>query len=81
LALAKRMDLEVASLVMVGDGPQDVECARRAGCRIVGVVSTYSPKERISAAKPDVLIDSLSELHEIIRRWCDATTRLSAIRR
>ncbi len=80
LALAKKMSLEVSSLVMVGDGPQDVECARRAGCRVIGVVSGYNPRERISNAQPDVVIEGLSELPDIVRRWCDATTRLTAFR-
>ena len=80
LALAKRLGLEVASLVMVGDGPQDVECARRAGCRVVGVVSTYSGRERVQATQPDVAIDTLAELPDIVRRWCDSTTRLTALR-
>jgi phosphoglycolate phosphatase len=80
LLLAKRLCVEPSSLVMVGDGLQDVEAARRAGCRVIGVVSTYTTRERIASAKPDVAIDSLVELPEIIRRWCDATARLAAIR-
>ncbi|MBK6519264.1 MAG: HAD hydrolase-like protein [Polyangiaceae bacterium] len=80
IALAKRLGLELGALVMVGDGPQDVECARRAGCRVVGVVSTYSARDRVVSAQPDVVIESLSELPEIVRRWCDSTTRLQAIR-
>lgn len=80
LTLAKKLGLDIASLVMVGDGTQDIECARRAGCRVIGVVSPYSPRERIAAAQPDVIIDQLGELPEIVRRWCDATTRLSALR-
>lgn len=80
IALAKKLGLEVGALVMVGDGPQDVECARRAGCRVVGVVSTYSGRERVTSSQPDVVIESLSELPEIVRRWCDSTTRLQAVR-
>lgn len=80
LALAKKLEVEPASLVMVGDGPQDVECARRAGCRVIGVVSAYSPRDRMVAAKPDIVLQGLSELPDIIRRWCDATARLSAVR-
>jgi len=80
LALAKQMGVEAAGLVVVGDGPQDVESARRAGCRVVGVVSGFLPKDRLIATKPDVIIEGLDELPGIIRRWCDATARLSVIR-
>jgi len=81
LALAKQLNVEPTSLVMVGDGPQDVECARRTGCRVIGVLSAYSPRDRISAAQPDVVLDSLVDLPDVIRRWCDATAQLTAIRR
>lgn len=80
LALAKKLGVEPHGLVMVGDGPQDVECARRAGCRVVGVVSPYSPRERISSAQPDVVINGLVELPDILQRWCNATSRLRVVR-
>lgn len=80
LALAKKLGVASGSMVMVGDGPQDVEAGRRAGCRVVAVSSGFTARERLLACKPDVLIDSLSELPHVIRRWCDATARLSAIR-
>ncbi|NUP14381.1 MAG: HAD hydrolase-like protein [Polyangiaceae bacterium] len=80
LALSKKLGQDITGLVMVGDGPQDIECARRAGCRVVGVVSTYSARDRVALAQPDVVIETLTELPEILRRWGDATTRLQAIR-
>jgi phosphoglycolate phosphatase len=80
LSLAKKLGVPVESLIMVGDGAQDVECARRAGCRVIGVVSSYSPHDRIVAAQPDVVIEGLVELPDIVRRWCAATSRLAAYR-
>ena len=79
LALAKKLDVEPSNLVMVGDGPQDVESARRAGCRVVGIASGYTPREKIVAAKPDIVLESLAELSEVLRRWRDATARVSAL--
>lgn len=80
LALAKKLGVPSESLVMVGDGPQDVEAARRADCRVIGVATGFTSRERLVACKPDVVIDSLHELPHVVRRWCDATARLSAIR-
>ncbi|HTJ84279.1 MAG TPA: HAD hydrolase-like protein [Polyangiaceae bacterium] len=80
LTLAKKLGCEPSNLVMVGDGPQDVECARRVGCRVIGIASGYSPRERVVAAKPDVVLDGLAELPDVVRRWCDATARITAIR-
>ncbi len=80
LSLAKQMDVDPLGLVIVGDGPQDVESARKVGCRVVGVLSGFTPKERLLATRPDVVVERLDELPGIIRRWCDATARLSVIR-
>ena len=80
LTLAKQMGVDPAGLVMVGDGPQDVESARRANCRVIGVVSGFLPKERLIASRPDVIVERLDEIPGIVRRWCDATARLSVVR-
>lgn len=80
MTLAKRLDVEPASLVMVGDGPQDVEAARRTGCRVVGIASGYTARDRLIAAKPDVILDNLRELAEVVQRWRDSTARISAVR-
>ncbi|APR85529.1 Phosphoglycolate phosphatase [Minicystis rosea] len=77
LLLAKLLRVAPETVVMVGDGPQDVECARRAGMRSVAVDSGFSSRERLLAARPDVLLRSLSELPDVIRRWRDATARVS----
>lgn len=77
LHLAKLMRASPESMVMVGDGPQDVECARRAGMRCVALDSGFTSRERLLAARPDVTLRSLAELPEVIARWRDATARIS----
>ncbi|MFZ5890332.1 MAG: HAD family hydrolase [Myxococcota bacterium] len=67
--IAERLSLPAAALVMVGDGAQDVLSGRGAGARTVGVRDGIQPIERLLAAKPDVLIDSLDELPAVIERW------------
>jgi phosphoglycolate phosphatase len=81
LAIAKKLGVEPGSLVMVGDGSQDVEAARGAGCRVIGVESTYSPREKLIAAKPDIILENLWGVADVVRRWCDSTARLSVLRR
>jgi 2-phosphoglycolate phosphatase len=74
LLLAKLLRATPESLVMVGDGPQDIECARRAGTRSVAVDSGFGSRERLLSARPDVMLHTLSELPEVIQRWRDATS-------
>lgn len=75
LALAQKLSLAPEQMVMIGDGPQDVEAGRRAGCRTIGVKGGFLAVERLLDAKPDVVIASLAELPPILERWADATSR------
>jgi phosphoglycolate phosphatase len=75
LEIAKQLGLDPGQLVVVGDGPQDIEAGRRAGCRTIGVEGGFLPHERLVASQPDVLIESLEELPDVLSRWEDATVR------
>jgi phosphoglycolate phosphatase len=75
LEIAKQLGMDPGQLVVVGDGPQDIEAGRRAGCRTIGVEGGFLPAERLIASQPDVLIESLLELAPILSRWEDATVR------
>ena len=76
LLLAKGLRATPESMVMVGDGPQDIECARRAVVRSVAVESGFTSHERLLAAHPDVMLRSLAELPDVIQRWRDATAQM-----
>ena len=57
------------SLVMVGDGPQDIACAKAAGARSIGITEALIvPLERLRAAGPDALVP-LREVPAVILRW------------
>lgn len=61
-----RMELEAASCVYVGDAPEDVEMARRANVRVIGVVGPFPTARRMRAARPDALLESIEELPEAL---------------
>jgi HAD superfamily hydrolase (TIGR01509 family) len=67
LALRK-MNLDPLSCVYVGDAPQDVEMARRAGVRAIGVLGPFPTEKRLRAARPDFLLESLEELPDALKR-------------
>ncbi|HEY4120180.1 MAG TPA: HAD-IA family hydrolase [Byssovorax sp.] len=77
LHIARLLRQPVESLIMVGDGPQDIEAARRAGCRAIAVDSPFTPRDRASGYRPDVALRTLEELPDVVRRWRDATARIS----
>lgn len=74
LHVAKSLAVPPESLVVVGDGAQDVLAGRGAGARTVGVKGGIQPIERLLAAEPDALLSSLSELPVLIRRWSQPTS-------
>lgn len=55
-------DLRAEEILVVGDTPRDVACARHIGARVVGVTTGGATRDELAAAKPDWLVDDLSEL-------------------
>ncbi len=62
----RQMCLDPAACVYVGDSPEDLEMARRAGVRAIAVLGPFPTEARLRAAKPDVLLDSINELPDAL---------------
>ena len=66
LAMLERWRIDKSEALMVGDFVADVETGRNAG---VGTVLLRTEDVRTHDANPDVHIDSLPELLEVIESW------------
>ena len=69
-----RMALDVLCLapeacVYVGDAPEDIEMAHRAGMRGIGVLGGSPVPERLRAASPDALIQTIKGLPALMRKF------------
>ena len=64
----RQMELDPSACVYVGDAPQDVEMARRAGVRAIGVLGPFPTEKRLRAARPEFLIGSIEELPDVLKR-------------
>lgn len=53
-------------ILVIGDTPLDVECAKLAGCGIVSVSTGSYSKEQLEACLPDIAVDSLVDAKEHI---------------
>lgn len=56
-------------VIVIGDTPLDVQCARAISARAVAVCTGFSPVEELRASKPDLLLQDLSDaspLHELL---------------
>jgi phosphoglycolate phosphatase-like HAD superfamily hydrolase len=58
----ERCRIAPSSAVMVGDGDIDVEAGKRAGVMTCGVTYGLGDRSQLIAAKPDVLLENLTEL-------------------
>ena len=58
--------------VYVGDTAEDVEMSRRAGVRPIGVLGPFPTAERVRAARPDAILNSIRELPRYLHRIKDS---------
>src|SRR5437016_10767825 len=64
----RQMELDPSACVYVGDAPQDVEMAKRAGVRAIGVLGPFPTEKRLRAARPEFLIGSIGELPDVLKK-------------
>lgn len=63
----KRLSAEPNECVYVGDTAEDIEMARRAGVRPIGVLGPFPTTARIRAARPDTLLRSIRDLPRYLK--------------
>jgi len=75
-AIAKRLSLDISEVLYVGDMTIDVNCAHRAGVRMVAVATGSSSKKELKDLKPWRIIDKINQLKKIIveTRQCLVST-------
>jgi phosphoglycolate phosphatase-like HAD superfamily hydrolase len=54
---------------MVGDGPQDVLCGRRAGAFTIAVKGPMLPVAQLEDADPDAIVNNLLMLPAVLASW------------
>src|ERR1700716_2003827 len=54
--------LAAARCVYVGDSPEDVQMAKSAKVRVIGVLGPFPTEKRLRAANPDLLLNSIADL-------------------
>jgi len=75
LAAMRQAGVPPCDTVMVGDTVYDVEMARAAGVRAIGVGWGYHPPEALAAAGVDALLGDFSELAAALDRlWVAASS-------
>lgn len=50
------------SSAYIGDAPEDIQMGKNAGVRTIGVPSSYPTSKRLKESRPDILLESITEL-------------------
>lgn len=61
-------DLKPDETVFIGDMEHDIETAKHGGIKSCGVLTGYNKMQQLKAAEPDVLVEHLGELREMLQR-------------
>ena len=61
--------LEEREVLVIGDTPRDVQCARFIGARMLAVSSGASSREELESHKPDWVVEDLQNVS--VGRFCD----------
>jgi len=64
----QQLCLEPSTCVYVGDSPEDLQMAKRAGVRAIAVLGPFPTEKRLRAARPDFLLGSIRELPDALKR-------------
>lgn len=64
----RQLKLHPSACVYVGDSPQDVEMAQRAGVRAIGVLGPFPTEKRLRAARPEFVLGSIEELPDALKK-------------
>jgi HAD superfamily hydrolase (TIGR01509 family) len=65
----RRMRLDPRVCVYVGDSPEDLQMARRAGVRAIGVLGPFPTEKRLRAEQPELLLENLARLPQALREF------------
>lgn len=65
----RRLRMAPQDCVYIGDAPEDIQMARRAGVRAIAVLGPFPTHRRLRAARPDALLGSIEELPGLLGGW------------
>jgi phosphoglycolate phosphatase len=64
--ILRENDLRPGETLFIGDMQHDIETARHGGVHSCAVLTGYNTLEQLRAAKPDLIVEHLSELRDIL---------------
>ena len=66
--ILRENDLAPHETIFIGDMQHDIETARHGGIRSCAVLTGYNNLQQLRAAKPDLIVENLGELRQILEQ-------------
>jgi phosphoglycolate phosphatase-like HAD superfamily hydrolase len=60
-------DFAPEHIVVIGDTPRDIACARAFGAKVLAVATGAATREDLEKGRPDALLESLADFGEVER--------------
>jgi phosphoglycolate phosphatase-like HAD superfamily hydrolase len=74
--LRERLGIEDADIVVVGDTPRDIACARADNARVIAVATGRYSREMLAEHTPDVVLDDLQDTDAVLASLLDSRAAL-----
>ena len=68
IAQARGAEPEPRRVVVIGDTPRDVDCAKKNGCRSVAVATGWHTAEELRKTEADEVVEDLAGLCDLLER-------------
>jgi phosphoglycolate phosphatase-like HAD superfamily hydrolase len=59
--------LSADRILVIGDTPLDIRCARHIGAKVIAVATGTHRREELAAFQPDVLVDDLADTRQVLQ--------------
>lgn len=63
--------IERERVIIIGDTPHDIDCARAHGCRALAVATGGSTMQELQSHAPDLLMENLADTESVLRWLLD----------
>ena len=60
------MEPSASEIVVIGDTPRDIACARAGGAHVIAVCTGNSNRDELASHQPDALLDDLSDTETVV---------------
>ena len=66
LAVLQNAPVDPKSVLVIGDTPRDIACARHAGMKVLSLATGRYDRDALGRCHPDYLLDNLTDIEAVM---------------